>query len=27
MPDYERHRRWLRTLGNGLHRYDFTPPG
>lgn len=29
MPGYERHRRWLRTHGGGLHRLDFAtaPPG
>ena len=24
MPDYALHRRWLKTLGNQLHRYDFS---
>ena len=23
MPDYERHRRWLKVQGTGLHAYDF----
>lgn len=27
MPDYERHRRWLKAEGNLLHRYDFTRRG
>jgi len=24
MPDYERHRRWLKTHGHALHSYRFT---
>ena len=24
MPGYEKHRRWLKTEGTGLHRYDFS---